>query len=71
MQLQTIENKVENLKITKKEKEYLENSYYSHYIEFQRLNNLIIKKHITITEYNKSILYNNRMLKKDLLKLIK
>ena len=71
MQLQTIENKVENLKITKKEKEYLENSYYSHDIEFQRLNNLLIKKHITITEYNKSILYNNRMLKKDLLKLIK
>tara|TARA_Y100001963_G_scaffold110846_1_gene153331 strand:- start:676 stop:891 length:216 start_codon:yes stop_codon:yes gene_type:complete len=71
MQLKTIENKVRNLKLTKKQREYLENCYCFYDIEFQSLNDLLIKKHITITEYNKSILYNNRMLKKDLLKLTK
>lgn len=71
MQLKTIENKVRNLKLTKKQKEYLENCYCSYNIEFQSLNDLLIKKQITSTKYNNCMNYNNNMLKKDLLQLLK
>tara|TARA_Y100001963_G_scaffold96274_1_gene132548 strand:- start:1150 stop:1383 length:234 start_codon:yes stop_codon:yes gene_type:complete len=46
-------------------REHILNNYD---IELQTLNNLLIKKQITKSEYNKSMKYNNKMLKIDLKK---
>ena len=43
-----------------------DNILYSYDIECQSLNDLLIKKQITKSQYNKSMKYNNKMLKKEL-----
>ncbi len=45
-----------------------DNILYAYDIELQALNHLLIKKQITKSEYNKSMKYNNKMLKIDLKK---
>jgi hypothetical protein len=67
----TLQNKINNLKLTKKQNDYLNYCYNSYDIELQSLNELLIKKRINISNYNKSVIYNNNLLKKELLKLIK
>ena len=71
MMLKTLQNKINNLKLTKKQNDYLDYCYNSYDIELQSLNELLIKKRINISNYNKSVIYNNNLLKKELLKLIK
>ena len=43
-----------------------DNILYAYDIELQSLNNLLIKKQIKKSEYNKLMKYNNKMLKIDL-----
>jgi hypothetical protein len=71
MILKTLHNKINNLKLNKKQNDYLNYCYNSYDIELQSLNELLIKKRINISNYNKSVIYNNNLLKKELLKLIK
>ena len=71
MMLKTLQNKIYNLKLTKKQNDYLDYCYNSYDIELQSLNELLIKKRINISNYNKSVIYNNNLLKKELLKLTK
>lgn len=47
-------------------KQKKDNILYAYDIEFQSLNDLLIKNQIKKSDYNKSMKYNNKMLKIDL-----
>ena len=47
-------------------KQKKDNILYAYDIEFQSLNDLLIKNQIKKSDYNKSMKYNNKMLKNDL-----
>ena len=71
MMLKTLQNKINNLKLTKKQNDYLDYCYNSYDIELQSLNELLIKKQISTHNYNMYYKYNENRLKKDLTEFIK